>query len=221
MRAAWRGAAREVVVDPDARTTVGNMANALNDVLRVGAREVLVVTSSWHAPRAKAGASVAAPLDGDPGARGQRRRAARRGAALRELPAVGRCCRSSSGSRGARPGRSDTRHESRAILGEPPTCGVGANRLALALPTAGGSIDDMGRGAAAGRIRRDGAEIARPLADLVPAAAPLDPARLPHALESVVQRPLPLRPLPLPAVVLAVAALELDVRSRWGDSTPI
>jgi uncharacterized SAM-binding protein YcdF (DUF218 family) len=30
------------------------MANALNDVLRVGAREVLVVTSSWHAPRAKA-----------------------------------------------------------------------------------------------------------------------------------------------------------------------
>ena len=55
MRAAWRGAAREVVVDPDARTTVENMANALNDVLRVGAREVVVVTSSWHAPRAKAG----------------------------------------------------------------------------------------------------------------------------------------------------------------------
>ncbi|HET7515804.1 MAG TPA: YdcF family protein [Gaiella sp.] len=53
MRAAWRGSAREVVVDPDARTTVENMANALNDVLRVGAREVLVVTSSWHAPRAK------------------------------------------------------------------------------------------------------------------------------------------------------------------------
>ena len=53
MRAAWRGAAREVVVDPDARTTVENMANALNDVLRVGAREVVVVTSSWHAPRAK------------------------------------------------------------------------------------------------------------------------------------------------------------------------
>jgi uncharacterized SAM-binding protein YcdF (DUF218 family) len=54
MRAAWRGAAREVVVDPDARTTVENMANALNDVLRVGAGEVVVVTSSWHAPRAKA-----------------------------------------------------------------------------------------------------------------------------------------------------------------------
>ncbi len=54
MRAAWRGSAREVVVDPDARTTVENMANALNDVLRVGAREVVVVTSSWHAARARA-----------------------------------------------------------------------------------------------------------------------------------------------------------------------
>jgi uncharacterized SAM-binding protein YcdF (DUF218 family) len=54
MRAAWRGNAHEVVVDPDARTTVENMANALNDVLRVGAREVVVVTSAWHAPRAKA-----------------------------------------------------------------------------------------------------------------------------------------------------------------------
>ena len=52
MRAAWRGAAREVVVDPDARTTVENLANAVNDVLRVGAGEVVVVTSSWHAARA-------------------------------------------------------------------------------------------------------------------------------------------------------------------------
>jgi uncharacterized SAM-binding protein YcdF (DUF218 family) len=54
MRAAWRGVAREVVVDPDARTTVENLANALNDVLRVGADEVVIVTSSWHAPRATA-----------------------------------------------------------------------------------------------------------------------------------------------------------------------
>ena len=30
MRDAWRGAAREVVVDPDARTTVDNLANALH-----------------------------------------------------------------------------------------------------------------------------------------------------------------------------------------------
>ena len=54
MRDAWHGSAAEVVVDPDARTTVENLANALNDILRVGAREVVVVTSSWHAPRAKA-----------------------------------------------------------------------------------------------------------------------------------------------------------------------
>ena len=54
MRAAWRGEAREVVVDPDARTTVDNLANALDDIVRVGASDVLVVTSSWHARRAKA-----------------------------------------------------------------------------------------------------------------------------------------------------------------------
>jgi uncharacterized SAM-binding protein YcdF (DUF218 family) len=54
MAAAWRGTARELVVDPDARTTMGNALNALNDVRRVGAREVVVVTSRWHAPRAGA-----------------------------------------------------------------------------------------------------------------------------------------------------------------------
>jgi uncharacterized SAM-binding protein YcdF (DUF218 family) len=54
MRAAWSGRAREVVVDPDARTTVENLANAVDDVLRVAADEVVVVTSSWHAARATA-----------------------------------------------------------------------------------------------------------------------------------------------------------------------
>ena len=54
MAAAWAGSAHEVVIDPDAHTTVGNAANALNDIKRVGAREVVVVTSPWHAPRAKA-----------------------------------------------------------------------------------------------------------------------------------------------------------------------
>ena len=52
MRAAWSGRAREVVVDPDARTTVEKLANAVDDVLRVAADEVVVVTSSWHAARA-------------------------------------------------------------------------------------------------------------------------------------------------------------------------
>ncbi len=54
MRAAWQGSAREVVVDPDARTTVENLANAVDDVIRVDANEVVVVTSSWHAARATA-----------------------------------------------------------------------------------------------------------------------------------------------------------------------
>ncbi|MFN8221926.1 MAG: YdcF family protein [Gaiellales bacterium] len=54
MAEAWTGSARELVVDPDARSTVENLANALNDVLRVGAREVVIVTSAWHAARAKA-----------------------------------------------------------------------------------------------------------------------------------------------------------------------
>jgi uncharacterized SAM-binding protein YcdF (DUF218 family) len=54
MAAAWRGAARELVVDPDARTTVGNATNALDDIVRSGAREVIVVTSRWHAARARA-----------------------------------------------------------------------------------------------------------------------------------------------------------------------
>ena len=53
MAAAWNGSSAELVVDPDARTTVENAVNALNDVLRVGAREVVVVTSSWHAARSK------------------------------------------------------------------------------------------------------------------------------------------------------------------------
>lgn len=54
MAAAWTGKAREIVVDPDARTTVGNATNSLNDIRRVGANDVVVVTSRWHAPRAKA-----------------------------------------------------------------------------------------------------------------------------------------------------------------------
>jgi uncharacterized SAM-binding protein YcdF (DUF218 family) len=54
MAAAWSGAAREVVLDPVARSTAENAANAVDDVLRVGAQHVIVVTSSWHASRARA-----------------------------------------------------------------------------------------------------------------------------------------------------------------------
>lgn len=54
MAEAWKGAAAEIVLDEDARTTVENALNATRDVLRAGAREIVVVTSSWHAPRATA-----------------------------------------------------------------------------------------------------------------------------------------------------------------------
>jgi uncharacterized SAM-binding protein YcdF (DUF218 family) len=54
MADAWSGAAREVVLDPVARTTAENAANAVRDVLRASAAEVVVVTSRWHAARAGA-----------------------------------------------------------------------------------------------------------------------------------------------------------------------
>ena len=54
MRDAWRGACARLVVDPDARTTTENARNALDDVTAAGVREVVVVTSAWHAARARA-----------------------------------------------------------------------------------------------------------------------------------------------------------------------
>ena len=53
MEEAWTGRGRELIIDPDATTTVGNAANALTSIRRVGATEVVVVTSRWHAPRAR------------------------------------------------------------------------------------------------------------------------------------------------------------------------
>jgi DUF218 domain len=54
MRAAWRGAASRVYVDEDARTTAENAANAVRHILDERASDVLLVTSSWHAARARA-----------------------------------------------------------------------------------------------------------------------------------------------------------------------
>jgi len=54
MRRRWSGHAAEIVVDPDARTTAENAVNALDDIRRAGAREVVVVTSRWHGARARA-----------------------------------------------------------------------------------------------------------------------------------------------------------------------
>jgi len=53
MAEAWTGVCRELVIDPDARHTVGNATNALDDFVRSGADTVVVVTSRWHSPRAR------------------------------------------------------------------------------------------------------------------------------------------------------------------------
>jgi hypothetical protein len=54
MQAAWCGKARRVYVDEDARTTAENAANAVRHVLDEDASDVLLITSSWHAARARA-----------------------------------------------------------------------------------------------------------------------------------------------------------------------
>jgi len=54
MAAAWAGRHRELVVDHDARTTVGNANSALLGLCRTQPNHVVVVTSRWHAPRAAA-----------------------------------------------------------------------------------------------------------------------------------------------------------------------
>jgi DUF218 domain len=53
MRTSWRGAAVELIADGDARTTAGNAHAVAAAVARIGADEVVLVTSSWHARRAR------------------------------------------------------------------------------------------------------------------------------------------------------------------------
>jgi hypothetical protein len=53
MRAAWRGRAVRLLCDPNARTTVGNAAGVAAHARELGATEVVLVTSGWHAPRAR------------------------------------------------------------------------------------------------------------------------------------------------------------------------
>jgi len=53
MAGAWRGSGASVVCDPFARTTAENAARVATLAREVGADEVVVVTSGWHAPRAR------------------------------------------------------------------------------------------------------------------------------------------------------------------------
>ncbi len=59
MHGAWNG--HEVLLDPAARTTRQNAAGVADVVRRLAVREVVVVTSSWHAFRARALVRAALP----------------------------------------------------------------------------------------------------------------------------------------------------------------
>jgi uncharacterized SAM-binding protein YcdF (DUF218 family) len=63
MREAWRGPAVRLVADGDARTTAGNARAVAAAARHIGADEVVIVTSSWHARRARL--LVRAALDPD------------------------------------------------------------------------------------------------------------------------------------------------------------
>jgi uncharacterized SAM-binding protein YcdF (DUF218 family) len=52
MASAWNAPARARIVDRGARTTLGNAVAVARLARRLGADEVVLVTSSWHAPRA-------------------------------------------------------------------------------------------------------------------------------------------------------------------------
>lgn len=52
MRRAWTGSAARLVLDDGATHTAQNAAHVSEVARRVGAREIVVVTSRWHAPRA-------------------------------------------------------------------------------------------------------------------------------------------------------------------------
>jgi hypothetical protein len=52
MRRAWTGPAARLVLDDGATHTAQNAAHVTEVARRVGAGEIIVVTSRWHAPRA-------------------------------------------------------------------------------------------------------------------------------------------------------------------------
>jgi uncharacterized SAM-binding protein YcdF (DUF218 family) len=52
MASAWTAEARRVILDRTARSTVGNAVGIARAARRVGAEEVVVVTSGWHGRRA-------------------------------------------------------------------------------------------------------------------------------------------------------------------------
>lgn len=54
MRAAWAGPEVELIPEAESRSTAQNAANVARKAQEVGARELVVVTSSWHRLRVEA-----------------------------------------------------------------------------------------------------------------------------------------------------------------------
>ena len=54
MARAWTGAASDVVLDGHARSTLGNVVGTVRTALALEAREIVLVTSGWHARRTAA-----------------------------------------------------------------------------------------------------------------------------------------------------------------------
>jgi vancomycin permeability regulator SanA len=54
MARAWKGPASDVLLDDDARSTLGNVVGAVRASVALEARELVLVTSSWHARRTAA-----------------------------------------------------------------------------------------------------------------------------------------------------------------------
>ena len=52
MAAAWRGDNLSIVPETESRSTVGNARAIARYTEEVGADELIVITSSWHRPRA-------------------------------------------------------------------------------------------------------------------------------------------------------------------------
>jgi uncharacterized SAM-binding protein YcdF (DUF218 family) len=61
MREAWQGADVELVSDATARNTRENALGVAQAARELGAEEVVVVTSGWHAPRARTLVRAALP----------------------------------------------------------------------------------------------------------------------------------------------------------------
>jgi uncharacterized SAM-binding protein YcdF (DUF218 family) len=79
MRAAWKGPEIPLVCDTAARTTAGNAVNVAARARELGADHLVVVTSSWHAPRVRLlmraalrGSGIAFSVEGTNGPRPKR-----------------------------------------------------------------------------------------------------------------------------------------------------